>query len=415
MADLQPASASNNTNKTPQAAPRANITSINTTQEASDADLSIMSSTNTLDGLPPEMFERVAELTTFEGLKSLRLVSRSINAKAWKTCKAMLFSTVRVMLCSEASLRAAKRQARHPVFGDSIRQVILYDNMIANPNKSYESIISTRSFIQEWEKERGLQKAMKRRGEVLRLLAALLKTLHKGGRLSCLRIERWHRLARSSGPPLLPNQCYECQYRGDPFVLQTVLRAIIDSGLSAETFAMSFDDKHSDKSTTLLPVAKDGYDPAEMSQYEAAFSRFGNLELTLSVEYTGKLRTVDSGAIRSFCAATFCQKLVSLNIVGPPQWHSTSHGLPHQFNALMGMTFPCLRTLYLEGYDVECDALSAFVARHKRLSKATFGFGQLRNVAGTMDYEENWDFYQELAASSGIPEMMHDEKLMGLD
>ncbi|SMY29816.1 unnamed protein product [Zymoseptoria tritici ST99CH_1A5] len=416
MADLQPASASHRASTRPQAASPADDRSINISQAADRTDLRTMSHTNSLGGLPPEIFDHVAGLTTPKDLMSLRLVSRDVAAKVLCICKPVLFSTKKIMLCHEASMLSALEHAQHPTLGNAIRRIVLFDNVLEDPDESYMSIKPTRGYIRNWEGAHQTQKEMIGRGDVLRLLTDFLKTVSKSGVLSDLRIQRCDGTELISRQPSLPRGCYKNKHPSDDFFLSTLLTAIITSGFAADTFAMIIGTK-SNLSTTLLPVVHHGAQASSMSQYELAFSRFKALELVLSVQDTHRSLSDDAEAIKNFCRARFCQKIVSLIITGDCHWDnsfdSVSEETAHQFNELMSIECPRLEVLQLHGYHVECDALMAFAKRHKCLLKAAFGYGTLSDAFGPIEFEDNWDFYQDMASSTEIAEVIHDGQLMG--
>jgi hypothetical protein len=103
-----------------------------------------------LDGVPPEMFERIAIHARPKDLMSLRLVSRGIAAKVLRTYEARLFSRLVVMVCSEDSLRGALERARHPFVGPRIRKIAVYENLPEGSEKyDRPEFLTTSNFLED--------------------------------------------------------------------------------------------------------------------------------------------------------------------------------------------------------------------------------------------------------------------------
>jgi hypothetical protein len=340
-----------------------------TASDTADGSTTTDYSAPSLDGVPLEMFERIAELTDTKDLKALRLVSHSIGAKALRTCKIVLFSEVKVMLRCKASVRGALEQAQHPVVGDAIREIVIYENLLRCPQRAeydYQPELTfSEEMFQKWSSAYESQQLERHSENTLRLLTALFKTCTRNGSLSALRIEACDQQSLISQRPFLPQQCYSpASIFGSDIVLPTTIAAVIDARLSAKRFSMGA------TWSIRLSVVEHGSKPYKMALYEDFFRRFEDLELTLAVEAIGESTAAtlssDTKAIRDFCAAIFCQRMTSLNLIGDPVFSED-----HQIEEFMRMRFPKLRHLLVRGFKTWWDSLEGFLRSHKNLSSLT--------------------------------------------
>lgn len=101
--------------------------------QSPSAIVGVATTTNRLEGLPPELFEQIAGYVTGSDLKALRLVSRECCKKSASVADAVLYSRLAIMMWSESSLRVALGRVRNPYLGPRIREIIIYDNILRSP------------------------------------------------------------------------------------------------------------------------------------------------------------------------------------------------------------------------------------------------------------------------------------------
>lgn len=138
-----------------------------------------------LDGLPTELFETIAENLGAKDHKSLRPVSRIISKKLLCVYANTLFSDYSFFLFNEDSMVRALEIARHPAFGKSITKVsILCDRLKANERQTSRPA-RLMPMIQQIIAE---EDAFGKKGGALSFLTTFFCVLSTHGKLKSVRI-----------------------------------------------------------------------------------------------------------------------------------------------------------------------------------------------------------------------------------
>lgn len=138
-----------------------------------------------LEGMPTELFENIAEHLETKDLKSLRLVSRIVCTKVLRVYANTLFSDYSFFLFSEDSMVRALEIARHPAFGKSITKVsILCDRLKARERQTSRPTRLT-SMIQKLIAE---EDAFRENGGALSFLTTFFCVLSTHGKLKSVTI-----------------------------------------------------------------------------------------------------------------------------------------------------------------------------------------------------------------------------------
>ncbi|CAK3791011.1 hypothetical protein TI39_contig351g00008 [Lecanosticta acicola] len=110
--------------------------------------------TPTLIGIPPEVFERIAQLSDDADLLAIRLVCREAASKVLRTYTEVHFSRRHIYLHRESDLRAAIPVAKHPVFGAALSELVINVDQLQDPATS---VMVDRSLSEEARLERADQ------------------------------------------------------------------------------------------------------------------------------------------------------------------------------------------------------------------------------------------------------------------
>ncbi|KAK3623818.1 hypothetical protein LTR56_021372 [Elasticomyces elasticus] len=97
----------------------------------------IKSSPSRLSGLPPELFELVAEEVDSEDLFALRSTCREIGHKDHRTFLDVHFSSKAFLLSSPESMRMLVDLSKHNIFGPAIQRINLHVQMISTQSHYY--------------------------------------------------------------------------------------------------------------------------------------------------------------------------------------------------------------------------------------------------------------------------------------
>ncbi|KJX99808.1 hypothetical protein TI39_contig351g00013 [Zymoseptoria brevis] len=242
-----------------------------------------MKRSSTLTSLPVELVERIAELTSQEDRKCLRMVSRDCGAKVLNVYKDSVFHEVRVTLCSECSIRNAINIIAHPLYGTAVKDFILTD--ISEPDPA------DYNFAYAYGKSIAVaaHQAQKRRreyGHDRKLPTELFDKCRENGRMPSIHFKshrdgsrslQWlrHVVCRTnwSNREVTKNK----EPDSDDYCLRTVMLAIVSSGASFDTFSMDV------AAGQGIHLGRNGKDMQKGTVYVAALYHFKVLNLVLNV------------------------------------------------------------------------------------------------------------------------------------
>ncbi|KJX99801.1 hypothetical protein TI39_contig351g00008 [Zymoseptoria brevis] len=319
-----------------------------------------MEQSPTLLGLPVEMFQRIAEITTKDELMCLRLVSRECAAKVLKVYKEVLFSEQRVMLSTNSSIRNAIEVIDHPVFGGAIRRLVLVDNSLREPHvidfTSHETDRKESAYARLAMAAYRAQNSTWTRGEDLRLLTILLRKYGQVTKRSIIHLGTisQHKDERSVWGE---NGCVS---------LDVVLRAVVASQARFGTFSM-------DNTVTdgICPVTYGQQDDAGSQLCATAF-RDHFQDLALAIEAWGCPDNTEIRRARHFFSAISQVKLRSVRIVGGSKHVSSSSPQESTIAALMSQEFSSLESLEFGEVGLDWGRLVHFLTRQRNLRELRF-------------------------------------------
>ncbi|KAF7189153.1 hypothetical protein HII31_09575 [Pseudocercospora fuligena] len=157
-----------------------------------------MEDISSLDGLPPELFELVAEYLEPNDLRCLRLVNRECASKALRTFAKVWFAQKSFLLCDADSLEVARSIARHAAYGPALRKIVLFVDELGDWERLYdilsgdivsENEASLEDFLPAWEYMKLRQDKFRGSCRDFRLLKDTFKALAKYGKLEKIVIE----------------------------------------------------------------------------------------------------------------------------------------------------------------------------------------------------------------------------------
>ncbi|KAK5117497.1 hypothetical protein LTR85_008882 [Meristemomyces frigidus] len=97
---------------------------------------------STLLALPPELFERIAELTPAEDLVQLRLTCREAASKTERTFARAHFTDRGFLLCSKPSLQTAVKIVQHTKYRATMKKVTFYVDCVASSPMEVTNVYS---------------------------------------------------------------------------------------------------------------------------------------------------------------------------------------------------------------------------------------------------------------------------------
>ncbi|SMR64467.1 unnamed protein product [Zymoseptoria tritici ST99CH_3D1] len=308
----------------------------------------------TLPGLPVELIERIAQLTSQEDRKCLRIVSRDCGAKVLNVYKDSVFHEVKVTLCSESSIRNAINIIAHPLYGTAVKNFILTDLSEPDPADYHFAHAYGKSIAVAAHQA---QKRRREYGNDRKLLTELFDKCRENGRMPSIHFKSHRDGSRSlqwlrdagcrtnwSNADVTKNK----EPDSDDYCLRTVMLAIVSSGASFETFSMDV------AAGQGIHLGRNGRDMHEGTVYVAALYHFKVLDLVLNV------CEQDQEDNHQF-ANDFITKIAKLNArslkiipVSRYEWHLSPAA------ALTKVNFPLLESLDFEYVSVDWKILIAF-------------------------------------------------------
>ncbi|SMY29810.1 unnamed protein product [Zymoseptoria tritici ST99CH_1A5] len=350
----------------------------------------------TLPGLPVELIERIAQLTSQEDRKCLRMVSRDCGAKVLNVYKDSVFHEVRVMLCSESSIRNAINIIAHQLYGTAVKNFILTDISEPDPADYHFAHAYGKSIAVAAHQA---QKRRREYGNDRKLLTELFDKCRENGRMPSIHFKshrdgKWlqHAVCRTnwSNADVTKNK----EPDSDDYCLTTVMLAIVSSGASVDTFSMDV------AAGQGIHLGRNERDMHKGTVYVAALYHFKALDLVLNV------CEQDQEDSHQF-ARDFITKIAKLNVrslkiipVSRYEWHLDLSPVA----ALMKLEFPLLESLDFEYVSVDWKILIAFCKRHKKLRQLALP-GSL--VTGTPDgIDAGYVLCAEIEFLTGVAEVM---------
>lgn len=138
-----------------------------------------------LDSMPAELFENIAEHLGTKDLKSLRLVSRTVAKKMLRVYSNSMFADYSFFLFNEESMARALEIARHPAFGKSITEVFILCNRLEASERQTSRPARLTSMIQQIIAE---EDAFRKKGGALSFLTTFFCVLSTHGKLKSVKI-----------------------------------------------------------------------------------------------------------------------------------------------------------------------------------------------------------------------------------
>lgn len=196
-----------------------------------------------LEGVPTELFENIAENLGATDLKSLRLVSRTVAKKVLRVYANTLFSDYSFFLFNEDSMARALEIARHPAFGKSITRVSIFcDRLGTFPsrkplNRRWKSIV---------EQAVAQENAFRERNGALSFLTTLLCVLGQHKKVREIEITSTSMTERRPAgmDPLLTHVGYDFFQICDGFEDATpiVIEGLFLSNVKLRSFSVQTED-----------------------------------------------------------------------------------------------------------------------------------------------------------------------------
>ncbi|SMR64471.1 unnamed protein product [Zymoseptoria tritici ST99CH_3D1] len=337
-----------------------------------------MDQSSTLLGLPVEMLQRIAELTTKDELMCLRLVSRECAAKVLKVYKEVLFSEQRVMLSTNSSIRNAIEVVGHPVFGAVVQRLVLVDDSLPEPRRvdftSFDTGREDSASARLVMATHRAQNSKWKQGEDLRLLTILLR---KYGQVTQRSIIHLGTISHHEDKRSLwsENGCIS---------LDMVLRAVVASKARFETFSMD--------NTVIDGICPVAYGSPDHGRCQLCTTTFRDHfeDLALVIEAWEYPDNTEAQRARQFFSAISQVKLRSVRIVGGPQHASESFPQESTIAALMSQELSLLESLEFGEVGLEWGRLVSFLTRQRNLRELRF--------SETMVYDTPEAFYDAAKA-----------------
>lgn len=332
---------------------------------------------NNLVKLPPEIFEKIAQLVDPADLLSIRLLCREAAAKVLRTYQSTHFTEHALLLCDDLSLRTLVDIAKTPHLGACLRKIIICVDAVPKPPPEGWDTSGWRPWRREWQRQEGLRK----RGDDLQLLATAFTQLRAYVNHS-LHIEVTE-AATSGNPPACCNILDETinnlivtdRLLGNR-ALEVTLEALARSGLRVHSFS----------APGMGHVAHRWRPEIEALVLNGnAMSNGLAVFRDLTYLYVGPRITVGTLTVQqaddfvaNFCASCHLKELriESQTYVDFPRFMievASNHELA---GALMRADFPALERLVLSGMRVNLNDFLGFVRRQNSLTSLA-----LRKVA----------------------------------
>ncbi|SMR64468.1 unnamed protein product [Zymoseptoria tritici ST99CH_3D1] len=321
-----------------------------------------MSHTATLLGMPPELFDNIANSTHWKDLGSLRLVSRECAMKVSSVYKVDHFRIRRVKIATETSITNAINIVDHPEFGAAIRELLLIDDAASDPfDFSWEDAENPEKGAKDLRKamaQYNAQQSTMKSGSGRRLLTGLFGKCVKKG-IKTLQYSSWNEGCWNyDGEWSLRSteDIVEWQGATNDHCFMTVMLAIVSSGVSFETFKMNTGNGAG------IPICTYGTDFQKGAICKAALSNFEALDLALCAseddEGTGYQTALE------FLTMMTQLKIRSLEVTALQHAHGDQRS---PLTAFMELNFPAMKLLRLGHARLDLEDLVVYLKRQKSL------------------------------------------------
>ncbi|KJX99807.1 hypothetical protein TI39_contig351g00012 [Zymoseptoria brevis] len=357
-----------------------------------------MAHSDTLLGMPAEMFDLIVESTEKKDSRHLRLVSHECAAKVLNTFRERCFTSLKVMLATESSITDTIDIIKHPDFGRTVKSLPLVDDTATDPthfwfNPEYERLKRDAMSLEKAVAAFNAQRSMRGSGEDRRLLKQLfrecgevaVKSVHfqsyDGG--------QWSATGEWQVEADIPTEWQA----GDDHCLFTVILAIASSTVQFDDFSMTAEHGRG------IPISQYGSQPQKGVICKAALSHFDVLNLSVCAH------DLDDGGLKQD-AREFWSMMTELNIrsLEVQGWkYDEGEDVP-TLTTLMEHDFPYMTSLTLHEFRLGWDDLVSFLRRQKSLRNLDVLFTTVGDTPQGLDNT----ICAELSRVSGVPRVKEE-------
>lgn len=364
--------------------------------------------------IPPELLERIVQVADPHDLLALRLVSREVHARIERVFVKAHFSERAFLLCSIHSLTTLLETAEHPVYGKSMRKVLICGDEIPSPeaewpgNPAFDPAQDQRTEEQKQQHKAWceLQDAMQHSGVDMHTLAIIFARFRQKG--TPVEVQITETFWLTSKRPARGYGTLRCETGRRPYVLFgdearpvcKVLDALAISQLPITRFSVDYDNW-----ALLLPDML--WETADEEIMRTAFRTLKSLKLRFAFGSGDDTRS--DKLVNIIESITGLEELV-LGIDAPRPYSRQFPGNEIFASRLFRTNLSAVKEIHLEGFLLDFCDLVDFLRRHPSVEVAHFCCSRFVDAKDlSLAERENRQLFEKaLRMRTSIPSVLVD-------